>query len=60
VFYLGYGGGWLVGSVIMGLLYEQSRPGLIAFAVLAQLASVPLFVLGAKRAARDGGMAREM
>ncbi|MBS0190962.1 MAG: MFS transporter [Planctomycetes bacterium] len=50
VFYLGYGGGWLAGSACMGLLYESSRPGLIAFAVLAQLLSVPFFVLGARQA----------
>lgn len=50
VFYLGYGGGWLAGSVVMGLLYERSRPGLIAFAVATQLASIPLFILGARRA----------
>lgn len=49
IFYLGYGGGWLMGSVIMGLLYEHSRPALIAFAVAAQLASVPLFVLAARK-----------
>ncbi len=50
VFYLGYGAGWLAGSVAMGLLYEHSLTGLIAFAVATQLASVPLFVLAARRA----------
>ncbi|MGH7242588.1 MAG: MFS transporter [Phycisphaerales bacterium] len=50
VFYLGYGGGWLAGSIVMGLLYEQSRGGMIAFAIATQLASVPLFILGARRA----------
>lgn len=54
LFYLGYGGGWLVGSVVTGLLYEQSRWGLVGFAVVAQLASIPLFVLGARRAAGLG------
>ncbi len=48
VFYLGYGGGWLAGSIVMGLLYEHSRTGLITFAVAAQLASVPLFLLGSR------------
>ena len=33
----------------MGLLYEHARAGLIAFAVATQLASVPLFILGARR-----------
>lgn len=48
IFYLGYGGGWLAGSIIMGLLYEHSRSGLIAFAVLTQIASIPFFVWGAR------------
>jgi MFS family permease len=48
IFYLGYGGGWLAGSIIMGLLYEHSRTGLIVFAVATQLASVPLFLLAAR------------
>jgi MFS family permease len=48
LFYLGYGGGWLVGSVTTGLLYEHSRLALVIFASAAQLASIPLFVLGAR------------
>jgi MFS family permease len=48
LFYLGYGGGWLVGSVTTGLLYEHSRLALVIFAVAAQLASVPFFILGAR------------
>jgi MFS family permease len=54
VFYLGYGGGWLIGSITTGLLYERARPGLIAFAVIAQLASIPFFV-SAARANRHSG-----
>lgn len=45
LFYLGYGGGWLLGSVITGLLYEHSRVALVIFAVAMQLASLPFFVL---------------
>jgi len=45
LFYLGYGGGWLVGSVTTGLLYERSLPVLIAFSVVVQLASLPLFLV---------------
>ena len=45
LFYTGYGMGWLLGSVAMGLLYEQSRLALIMFVVLAQLVSLPLFVI---------------
>jgi MFS family permease len=49
VFYLGYGGGWLIGSIAAGLLYDRSRLGLAVFSVGAQLAAVPLFLLGARR-----------
>jgi MFS family permease len=48
VFYLGYGGGWLLGSVTTGLLYERSRLALVVFAVLAQLMSLPFFALAAR------------
>src|SRR5205823_5323476 len=46
LFYTGYGGGWLVGSVTTGLLYEQSLLLLVAFSIAAQLASLPLFFVG--------------
>ena len=49
LFYLGYGGGWLVGSVATGLLYERSRIALIVFAVAVLLASIPFFVLATRR-----------
>jgi MFS family permease len=49
LFYLGYGGGWLAGSVASGLLYDRSRMALILFAVTVLLASVPFFVLAARR-----------
>jgi MFS family permease len=52
LFYLAYGGGWLVGSVVTGLLYERSLAALIAFAVVAQLASIPLFVAAARAVRR--------
>jgi hypothetical protein len=38
----GYGVGWLIGSVVTGLLYEQSHLALVLFAVIVQLASLPL------------------
>lgn len=53
LFYTAYGAGWLVGSVAVGLLYEQSRAAAVAFVMLAQLASLPLFVI-ASRAERAG------
>jgi MFS family permease len=43
LYYAGYGVGWLIGSVVIGLLYEHSRGELVAFAMLVQLASLPLF-----------------
>ena len=46
LFYTGYGGGWLVGSVTTGLLYEQSLLLLVAFSIAGQLASLPLFFVG--------------
>ncbi len=52
LFYLGYGAGWLAGSVAAGLLYETSRFGLVIFAMMAQLASVPLFLMGSRAAAK--------
>ncbi|MFL6838305.1 MAG: MFS transporter, partial [Bradyrhizobium sp.] len=53
LFYTGYGVGWLIGSVAAGLLYDQSRPALIAFAVIAQLASLPLFVIAKQQEAQS-------
>jgi MFS family permease len=52
LFYLAYGGGWLVGSVVTGLLYERSLAALIAFAMVTQLASIPLFVTAARASRR--------
>jgi len=43
LFYTGYGTGWLLGSIAMGILYDHSRLALILFVVLAQLASLPIF-----------------
>jgi MFS family permease len=48
LFYIGYGAGWLVGSLATGLLYERSRPAVVVFAVAVQLASIPIFVLGSR------------
>ena len=52
LYYAGYGVGWLVGSVVTGLLYDGSRTGLVVFAILVQLASIPFFVGGARSAER--------
>lgn len=52
LFYAGYGVGWLVGSIATGLLYERSQVGLIAFAVTAQLVSLPLFIFAGRQQER--------
>jgi len=50
VFYLGYGGGWLVGSVLAGVLYSRSLRALVAIAIITQLIAIPIFVSGARHA----------
>jgi len=54
LFYTGYGIGWLLGSIITGLLYENSRSYLIGFAVAIQVASLPLFVLASRAKGQSG------
>jgi MFS family permease len=49
LFYTAYGGGWLIGSVATGLLYDHARATLIGVVVTAQLLSVPIFMMGARR-----------
>jgi len=45
VFNAGYGIFWFLGSALMGILYDLSIPMLIVFSVIAQLASVPFFMM---------------
>ena len=45
LYYIGYGAGWLVGSVTVGLLYDRSLPAMIMFAVAMPLISMPIFLL---------------
>jgi predicted MFS family arabinose efflux permease len=49
LYYTGYGVGWLVGSIVTGLLYEQSRIALVMFAMIVQLASLPVFVIAQRQ-----------
>jgi hypothetical protein len=53
LYYAGYGVGWLIGSIVTGLLYDASRTGLVIFAILVQLASIPIFVAGSRSAERS-------
>ncbi len=52
LFYAGYGCGWLLGSIAIGMLYEHSRTALMIVAAAAQLASLPFFI-AAHRTGRD-------
>jgi MFS family permease len=49
IFYIGYGVGWLIGSIAMGLLYDRSQLALVVFVVVAQLASLPFFLAAQRR-----------
>lgn len=45
IFYAGYGGGWLLGSIATGLLYGVSVTAVIVFSMLVQLGSIPIFLV---------------
>lgn len=45
IFNAGFGVFWFLGSALMGVLYDVSIFSLTVFSVLAQLASLPLFLL---------------
>lgn len=46
LFYIGYGLGWLIGSVVVGSLFDRSHMAVVVFAVSAQCLSIPMFYLG--------------
>ena len=48
LFYLGYGSGWLVGSVASGILYSWSISFLAGFLMTAQLLSLPIFFIATR------------
>jgi MFS family permease len=48
VFDTGFGIAWFLGSVAMGLLYQVSIPGLIAFSIVLQIAALPVLFLANK------------
>ncbi len=49
VFNAGYGLMWFLGSALLGILYDFSLSGLVAFSVLAQVGSIPLFLWAWRR-----------
>jgi len=48
VFNAGYGLFWFLGSAAVGIFYDISIPLLIAFSVIAQLASIPFLIMTKK------------
>lgn len=53
IFYTGYGGGWLIGSIATGLLYHISVVGVIAFSMAVQLGAIPLFLFARNKEVPD-------
>lgn len=49
IFYTGYGGGWLIGSIATGLLYNVSVGAVIAFSMIVQIGSIPIFLFARSR-----------
>jgi MFS family permease len=50
LFNAGFGVFWLLGSVLMGLLYDFSLGALVAFSVAAQLLAAPFFLAVSRQA----------
>ncbi|MHB1593943.1 MAG: hypothetical protein ACYCO9_07310, partial [Streptosporangiaceae bacterium] len=51
----GYGTAWVIGSIIIGALFGVSLGAVVAFAVVAQLAAIPLLVAVRRRTRASGG-----
>jgi MFS family permease len=51
LFTAGYGIAWFVGSVVIGVLYTVSIPAAVGFALLAEVAALPLFMAVRRRTA---------
>lgn len=49
LFTAGYGVSWFAGSALIGILYDFSVPGAIAFCIVAELAAVPIFIWVGRR-----------
>jgi predicted MFS family arabinose efflux permease len=57
LFNLGFGVAWFVGSAVMGILYDFSIPALVVFAVVVQLAAIPVFLRLRRHPALRGAQA---
>lgn len=44
LFNAAFGGAWFLGSALLGVLYDRSLLGLVAFSALAQLLALPLLI----------------
>ncbi len=49
----GFGTAWVLGSVVIGLLFGVSLGAVVAFAVIAQLAAIPFLIAVRRRSAAD-------
>ena len=49
LFNAGFGVFWLLGSALMGFLYDFSLGALVAFSVTAQLLAIPFFLAVSKK-----------
>jgi MFS-type transporter involved in bile tolerance (Atg22 family) len=57
IFNTGYGLLWFAGSALMGFFYDFSIATLVAFSMLAQLASIPLLIMVKKSSSRAATLA---
>jgi MFS family permease len=53
VFDTGFGIAWFIGSAALGLLYEISIPGLVAFSMVLQMLALPLLFFANKQREAD-------
>ena len=53
VFECSFGAFWFLGSWLMGVLYDVSIPAMIAGSVIAQLATIPLYIGSSKLMKKD-------
>jgi MFS family permease len=51
-----YGTGWVLGSIVIGVLVSVSLPGLVAFCVASELAAIPVILVVRRRLAAASAM----
>jgi MFS family permease len=55
IFTAGYGIFWFIGSVLLGILYDQWIPAVVILSVILQLAAVPIFLSLRRRITQSAG-----